>query len=81
VVETDYGGGERMTQVMLDFPEEGCGSGAVAAPGIGHGLKLRWLTPDTLEVRHPIGLELTRNASGEILQCNHRKVRVVLASQ
>jgi len=81
VVEADYGGDVRMTQVMLDFPEERCGSGAVAATGIGHGLKLRWLTPDTLEVRHPVGLELSRNASGEILQCGQRRVRVALASQ
>jgi hypothetical protein len=70
-----------MTQVMLDFPEERCGSGAVATAGIGHGLNLRWLTPDTLEVRHPTGLKLSRNASGEILQCGRRKVRVVVASQ
>jgi hypothetical protein len=81
VVESDYGDGARMTQVMLDFPEERCGSGAVAASGSGHGLKLRWLGPDTIEIRHPAGLELSRNASGDILQCGRRKVRVVLASE
>jgi hypothetical protein len=81
VVEADYEEGEAMTQVMLDFPEERCGSGAVAASGSGYGLRLRWLTPDTLEVRHPAGLTLERNASGEILQCGSRKVRVVLAAE
>lgn len=35
-----------MTQVMLDFPEERCGSGAVAASGTGHGFRLRWLAPE-----------------------------------
>ena len=79
VVEMDFGGGERTTQVMLDFPAERCGSGAVAVRGAGHGLQLRWLAPDVLQVRHPAGLALERNPSGETLRCGPRKVRVVLA--
>jgi hypothetical protein len=70
-----------MTQVMLDFPEERCGSGAVASSGTDHELKLRWLAPDVLEVHHPSGLALSRNASGETLQCGQRKVHVVLIAE
>jgi hypothetical protein len=70
-----------MTQVMLDFPEERCGSGAVAVSGIGHGLRLRWLAPDVLEVHYPSGLALSRNASGETHQCGQRKVHVALISE
>jgi hypothetical protein len=45
-----------MTQVMLDFPEERCGSGAVATTGIAHGLKLRWLTPRAMTSRYDMRL-------------------------
>jgi len=77
VVESRYGSSGSNTQVVLDF-DGGCGSGAVAADGVNHALKLRWIDDSTLQIEHPKALVLTRNASGEILQCYDRKVRVVL---
>ncbi len=76
-VEMDAGEDSQNTQVLLAF-DGGCGSGAVAFDGLNIGLQLQWLDGTTLEVRHPQSASPTRNASGEVIQCLERKVRVVL---
>src|SRR5690242_7917346 len=67
-----------ITQVLLGFPN-GCGSGAVAAYRVGLRLELRWIDNDNLEVIHPPGVQFTQNASGDVIQCRDRKVRVHLS--
>lgn len=67
-----------LTQVLLGFPN-GCGSGSVVAYRVGLHLELRWMDDDNLEVIHPPGVEFTRNASGDVIQCNDRKVHVHLS--
>ena len=74
------GGAGAITQVLLGFPN-GCGSGAVSAYRVGLRLELRWIDNDNLEVIHPPGTEFTRNASGDVIQCNDRRVRVHLSSR
>ena len=69
---------ERNTQVLLDFDQGKCGSGAVSFNGTQHHLKLHWIEKDKLEIRYPSGLKPQRNASGEVLQCGERKVLVKL---
>jgi hypothetical protein len=81
IVESTFDADDQNTQVLLSFDEGRCGSGAVSALGTDHGLELRWIDATTLEVQHPQALEMTRNASGEILQCGNRKVRVLLAER
>jgi hypothetical protein len=68
------------SQVILEFDGGKCGSGAVTALADHAPLYLRWLDATTLEVQHPSGVRMERNASGEVLQCGgpHRRVRVVL---
>ena len=73
---TDAG---ELTQVMLAFPEA-CRSGAVAAYRVGLSLTLKWRDNENLEVHHPARIAFQRNASGEVLQCGKRKVRVHLVS-
>jgi hypothetical protein len=69
------------TQVMLSFDNDRCGSGAVSAQGRNLGLQLRWIDPTTLEVTHPDNVVMSRNASGEYLQCGPRKVHVLLTAR
>jgi hypothetical protein len=69
------------TGVLLDFDDGRCGSGAVHFRGTGLKIGLRWIGPDTLEVEHPSNAVPQRNASGEMIQCGARKVRVVLLSR
>lgn len=69
------------TGVLLDFDDGRCSSGAVYFRGTGLKIGLRWIGPDTLEVEHPSSAVPERNASGEIIQCGARKVRVVLLSR
>jgi len=79
VVETTYEHpSSQVTQVLLSFDGGACGSGAASSTGTGLGLQLRWLDDTTLEVRHPASTPMTRNASGDVLQCRSRRVRVVL---
>lgn len=72
--------GDDNSQVMLEFDGGACGSGAVSAFGKEPGLQLRWLDSTTVEVQHAKGVQMERNASGEVIQCGgpHRRVRVVL---
>jgi hypothetical protein len=71
---------QNYSQVALAFDGGKCGRGAVTAWADHVPLQLRWLDATTLEVRHPGGVRMERNASGEVLQCGgpHRRVRVVL---
>jgi hypothetical protein len=66
-----------LTQVTIKFPGN-CYSGAVAAYRSDLKLELRWENDETLEVRHPQGVDFERNASGETVQCFSRKVHVRL---
>lgn len=68
------------TSVILDFDNGRCGAGAVHFSGTGHPIHLRWLDAETLEVAHPEEVRAQRNASGEVIQCFKRKVRVVLVA-
>ena len=73
--------GAEHTTVLLEFDGGRCGAGAVYFDGGRHGIELRWRDAQTLEVLHPEGVRAHRNASGEVLQCFNRKVRVVLVSR
>jgi hypothetical protein len=78
IVESRMSGAGSITQVFVSFPQERCGRGAVSLPGADLGLTLRWSGPETLVVEYPVNLEVTRNASGEWLQCKGQKVHVLL---
>lgn len=67
-------------QVMLRFDGGRYGAGAVSASANDPRFKLRWVDPTTLEVEHDKTVQVTRNASGEVLQGGgpDRRVRVVL---
>ena len=78
IVESRISGGGSNTQVLVSFPQERCGFGAVSSPGVDLGFTVRWSGPETLVVEYPANLEVTRNASGEWLQCKGRKVHVLL---
>lgn len=81
IVEIERGPESSNTQVILSFDGGRCGSGAVSTNGIRVGLSTRWVDDRTLEVTYPKGRAMERNASGEILQCRDRMVRVLLVSQ
>jgi len=77
----EYGTEERgLTQVMLQFPGD-CGAGSAAAYRSGLELELRWLDDENLQVLHPPGVEFQHNASGDVLRCFDRKVRVRLVAR
>jgi len=80
IVETTIGNGTSNTQVMIDFASGKCGSGAVSAAGDDIGLSLQWVEPEKLVVHNPNGVALTRNASGEMLQCGEQKVHVAIVN-
>ncbi len=78
IVESRVSGAGSNTQVLVSFPQERCGLGAVSSPGADLGFTIRWSGPETLVVEYPANLEVTRNASGEWLQCKGQKVHVLL---
>lgn len=67
-----------LTQVMLDFVGLGCGSGSAAWNNYDIGVELRWIDAGTLEVIHPGGKDYDHNASGDLLGCYDRGVRVIM---
>jgi len=69
-----------ITQIMINFSPV-CGVGSVSTDGLKLKLELRWIDDENLMVIHPPGVELEHNASGEVLQCRDKKVRVHLASR
>ena len=75
----DFDFGEGTSQVLLSFDDGRCGSGAVSFRGRRVDLGLRWIDSTTLEVAYPRDVQPERNASGEVIQCLDRKVRVLLA--
>ena len=78
IVESRIPGESGSTQVLVSFSRGSCGSGALSSPGVDLGFAVRWSGPETLVVEYPANLEITRNASGEWLQCNGQKVHVLL---
>lgn len=69
------------TSVLLDFDSGKCYAGAVHFKGTGIKIGLRWIADDTLEVRYPVGAVPEINASGGVIQCFSRRVRVVLTPE
>jgi len=67
-----------LTQVSLDFVGLGCGSGSAAWYEYDIGIELRWIDTGTLEVTYPDGKRYQHNASGDLLGCFDRGVRVVM---
>jgi hypothetical protein len=78
IIESEGVGNSSNTQVIIYITSTSCGSGAVSAVGVNLGLSIRWKDSATLVVSHPEGLELTRNASGEWLQCGSYNTHVIL---
>lgn len=72
LVESSY------TQVIVNFAGGKCGAGAVNSVGTELNLHIEWKEGEILIVSKPIEINLTRNASGEILQCGDQKVKVVI---
>ena len=68
-----------LTQVMLDFVGRGCGSGSASWYDYDIDVELRWIDSATLEVSYPYGIRFRHNASGDLLGCLDRLVRVVMA--
>jgi hypothetical protein len=66
------------TQVIINFAGGECGAGAVNSLGIDLKLDIKWSDGTTLVVSKPEQVNLTRNASGETLQCSEKKVLVVI---
>jgi len=66
------------TQVIVDFAGEECGAGAVSSLGSKFNLHIEWKDDETLIVSKPKEVNLTRNASGEIIQCGDQNVKVVI---
>jgi hypothetical protein len=67
-----------LTQVSLDFDGLGCGAGSAAWYEYDIGVELRWIDAGTLEVSYPDGKSYQHNASGDLLGCYDRVVRVVM---
>ena len=67
-----------LTQVSLDFVGLGCGSGSAAWYEYDLGVDLRWIDATTLEVNYPAGKTFEHNASGDLLGCYDRGVRIVM---
>lgn len=67
-----------LTQVGLDFVGLGCGSGSASWYEYDIGVELRWIDAMTLEVIYPGGKDYEHNASGDLLGCFDRGVRVVM---
>ena len=67
-----------LTQVIIEFYPGECGAGTASAYRSGLEYELRWIDDENLEVSHPPGIEIRHNASGEVLACLERTVRVHL---
>lgn len=67
-----------LTQVGLEFVGLGCGFGSAAWYDYDIGIELRWIGARTLEVSYPDGKRYQHNASGDLLGCLDRLVRVVM---
>ena len=69
-----------LTQVSLDFVglSIGCGAGSAAWHEYDLGVALRWVDSEILEVTYPEGKPYRHNASGDLLGCMDRAVRVVM---
>jgi len=67
-----------LTQVSLDFVDTGCGAGSAAWYEYDIGIHLRWIDAGTLEVTYPDDKRYEHNASGDLLGCYDRAVRVVM---
>jgi hypothetical protein len=76
IVEAHFGNNESNTQVLLDFPKTGCGSGVVSSRGVGLGISIMWINDSTLQVSKPKKVILSKNYFAEIIQCYDQKVRV-----
>jgi len=68
------------TQVRVVFEGGRCTGDSTRSPGIGLGLRLRWVDDTTLQVTYPPGVMLDR-PSDVTLRCEKREVRTVLAKQ
>ncbi|MET1255317.1 hypothetical protein [Aliikangiella maris] len=70
--------GSSNTQVIVDFAGGERGAGAVNSLGTELDLLIEWKDNETLVVSKPVGVDLSRNASGEVLQCGEQKVDVII---
>jgi len=68
-----------LTQVMLEFDGLGCGIGSASWYEYDIGVGLHWVDTETLEVTYPDGKLYSHNASGDLVGCFDRSVRVVMA--
>ena len=65
--QTDYRGGGQVTQALVEctaLPSKP-GGNVVAIHSIAHGVGLRWLNANTLEVAVPAGIALQDQRSGD----------------
>ena len=71
---------DSLTQVAIEFSGGKCWSGAASIKGTGHILSITWSSPTELVITNPQGAKLTRNASGEHIQCGNHIVHVSIQS-
>jgi hypothetical protein len=66
--KTDYGSGGATTQAWLDceISSQRLGGNVVAFHALDHGIALRWLNANTLEVGVPSGVKLENKRSGDV---------------
>ena len=65
--QTDYRSGGQVTQALVecvDLPSKP-GGNVVAIHSIAHGIGLKWLTPNTLEVAVPVSAALQDRRDGD----------------
>ena len=64
------------SQVLVNFANQNCGSGAASAIGVNLDLKLEWRNHNTLVIYKQREIDLTLNPSGSRLKCFNQYVNI-----